>query len=107
VDVTNVGAFERGRQRRADTRSEESSWKRRLYVANADAVELIPIAGRCRQLRLAIGRRRHDFDVEAGALESLAEPKDGGWRTAITDRGRKVRRDVDDARGQISKCSGC
>ena len=107
MDVADVGALQRGGERLADAGPEESSRKRGLDILHADAVVLIPAVRRCRQIRLAIGGRRHHFDVEAGALQSLAETEDRGRRTTVGNRRRKVRRDVKDARGQISKCPGC
>jgi hypothetical protein len=63
---------------------------------HADAVGLIPAVRRCRQIRLAIGGRRHHFDLEAGALQSLAETEDRGRWTTVGDRRRKYG-DVKDA----------
>ncbi len=84
VDVADVGASERSGQRTADARAEKPLRERAPRRSGpARRRTRSPSGGRRRQRRPPVGGRRHHFDVDAGALQALAQAEHRGRRSAV------------------------
>lgn len=107
MDVTHVRSRQRALQWPSHASAEETAGKRAARVVHRHAIVLLTIRRRWRKARAPVGCRGHNFDLDARALQSLAETQHRPRRPTVRQRRRKIRSDVEDSRAQNLTLSDC